>query len=103
MALKNFLSELTQSSKHKILCTACHSKEEKNDFFCYDCNHIYCNKCINNNHKKHKYISLSKIDFSSKVPIDIIYLLSGEIAKYCTPLKWKFNFFLSFLFSHLQS
>ena len=63
MALKNFLSELTQSSKHKILCTACHSKEEKNDFFCYDCNHIYCNKCINNNHKKHKYISLSKIDF----------------------------------------
>ena len=29
----------------------------------------------------------AQIDFSSKVPIDIIYLLSGEIAKYCTPLK----------------
>ena len=37
----------------------------------------------------------TQIDVSSRVPMDIIYLQSGETAIYCIPLKWKFNFFLN--------
>ena len=61
--IKTFLSELKQNKKNKINCFYCKNIDEKNSFYCYDCAHIYCQKCINKEHQKHKYISLSKLDF----------------------------------------
>ena len=65
-SIKNFLSELSKGTKQKILCFGCRKqkKENKNPtLYCNDCNHIYCQKCINKEHESHKYISLIKLDF----------------------------------------
>ena len=64
-SIKNFLSELSKSSKDKLKCVdpKCKIKDEKNLSYCHDCDHIYCNKCLKKDHEKHKYISLIKSDF----------------------------------------
>ena len=59
--LQNFLLELNEGSQYKIMCKICKT-EEKNSFYCQDCNHIYCSSCIDD-HKKHNHISISKVDF----------------------------------------
>ena len=59
--LKNFLLELNEGPQYKITCKVC-KNEDKNASYCQDCNHIYCSSCIDD-HKKHNYISVSKVDF----------------------------------------
>ena len=61
VTIKNMISELKKGTPYKIICDTC-KKEEKNSYYCNDCNHIYCNKCMIE-HKKHRYISIAKVDF----------------------------------------
>ena len=59
--LKQFLEELGKGIHFKIICKIC-KKEDKNSSYCHNCNHIYCPSCLKD-HKKHKYISISKVDY----------------------------------------
>ena len=59
--LENFLLELNKGPQYKIICKIC-GDEERNAFYCQDCNHIYCPSCIDD-HKNHNHISVSKVDF----------------------------------------
>ena len=76
--VKDFLSELKNNKKYKIYCFQCNNKQEdKNSFYCNNCSHIYCNKCLKN-HSSHKYISLIKKDF---------YCIFHENEKFCAFCK----------------
>ena len=59
--IQNFLSELKKGAHYKFICIIC-KKEDKSSYYCHECNHLYCSSCIKE-HKKHKYISVSKVDY----------------------------------------